>query len=171
MNEKDLFEKINDIINKLNDEFIVQEAVNAKEYDGRVFDIRSFMLKDGKGEIIKGFTIMRIGAKKKVISNVHGGGDDVFEYKKILEQLYPSNHGEIIKNLESAFFKVAKIMNKLSVMGADIMLDVDGNAYLIEVNGCGPAIYLFTNIPKKVKQKLAEHMVDYAIHLYGQKYN
>lgn len=164
--EEELFSAIEKTMKK-NQTYIVQEAVNLKKYKGRVFDIRGTTAKNGKGKFMNIVIIVRVGAKRKVVSNVHAGGLDVPEYKKILKELYPEKHKKIIQDIKNTLIRVAGIFDSLGIMGTDIIIDKMGRLYVIEVNN-SPAIYSFTHVPVSQNKKIAKCIVDYAVYLYRQ---
>ncbi|MFM1653879.1 YheC/YheD family protein [Brevibacillus sp. B_LB10_24] len=122
-----------------NGKYIVQQWLDIRSQEGRVYDIRSLMQKGRQGEWqLMGFCV-REGGAGKFTSNLSGGGSahQVFPY---LEKNYgPERAGEIEQKLREISSRVCTGLEevkckRLVELGLDLGVDRDGHIWIIEVN-------------------------------------
>ncbi len=119
--------------------YIVQQWLDIRSQEGRVYDIRSLMQKDRQGEWqLMGFCV-REGGAGKFTSNLSGGGSarQVFPYleknfgperAEAIEQKLREISGRICAGLEEVKCK------RLVELGLDLGVDQNGHIWIIEVN-------------------------------------
>ncbi|MED4601856.1 YheC/YheD family protein [Paenibacillus validus] len=124
---------------KLADQYIVQQGIPLELKDGRVHDFRMLVQKDGNGEWQVTGCVGRIGPKRSVTSNLHGGGTaapmetllynrfkDSAKVNAVREEAYELGLN-VVKHLENKFDVFCEV-------GIDLAIDPKGHVWLLEVN-------------------------------------
>lgn len=122
-----------------NGAYLLQRWIDIRNPDGRVFDIRSLVQKDGGGNWITTGTAVREGPRNSITSNISGGGR-AYETKAYLQRLFePAKVDELMErigvlsehipaHLESDYGK------RFAEFGLDFAVDRSGTLWLLEAN-------------------------------------
>lgn len=159
---------------KLEDRYIVQQGIPLKLKDGRVHDFRMLVQKDGLGEWQVTGCAGRIGPKRSVTSNLHGGGTavpmeallysrfkDSAKVKAIQQEAYALGL-EVVKHLEKKFDVFCEV-------GIDLAVDPQGHVWLLEVNP-KPSREVFRRIgEKETYRKAISRPLEFALWLSQRK--
>ncbi|WP_071393511.1 YheC/YheD family protein [Bacillus tuaregi] len=143
--------------------FIVQKYIETRTKEGKPFDIRVHMMKDGNGNWSFVNNYPRIGIHHAVISST-GNGGYIGGIVGFLKRNFSEERGkEIINEIETTALKVASTFEgfyekNLSEMGLDIAIGKDMKPYIIEVNVNKPGIVYY-------EFEVAKHAIPYAIYL------
>lgn len=118
--------------------YLIQPYLSLTTQQNIPFDLRLFVQKDGIGKWVTTGSAIRMGSKKSITSNLHGGGK-AFSFENFLQQNYTASEAEKIKShiavLENTLPKyLEKNHGPLVELGIDIGIDRDRNVWLIEVN-------------------------------------
>ncbi len=156
---------------KLKDRYLIQQGIDLKLKSGRVHDYRLLMQKDGTGEWTVTGCAGRVGAKRSVTSNLHGGGHaismerllrlrfrDPAKVESVKKEMYRMGH-EIIESLQKHFSEMCEL-------ALDIAVDRSGHPWLLEINP-KPAREVFYRIgEKETYRKAIERPLEYALWLH-----
>jgi glutathione synthase/RimK-type ligase-like ATP-grasp enzyme len=121
------------------DRYIVQQGLQIKLPDGRVHDYRLLVQKTGNGDWEVTGCAGRVGPRRSVTSNLHGGGtaapmetllrewiqddDRIAEIRRTADQFGL----DVARKLESAY-------GALCELALDLAIDREGRVWLLEVN-------------------------------------
>lgn len=144
-------------------DWILQQGIPLPEVDGRVFDLRVIVQKDGRGEWAVAATVVRHAAAGNVAANVSQGGEG-----------YPvaaflARYGTQLKGLENmadvaadAALQVAAALESrcglLGEIGVDIGVDREGRPWVFEAN-------TKPRHPPIVAESLSRRPLEYAVYL------
>lgn len=136
--------KIKDLPAKLkkhsvNENYIIQQGISPLLLDGRVCDFRLLIQKNGIGEWEITGCAGRIGPKRSITSNLHGGGNAI-TMENLLNQRFQSKTQ--VNNIKKTLYELSmRIAHKLEEqygtlceLGIDLAVDSHGDVWLIEVN-------------------------------------
>lgn len=121
-------------------QYVVQQGIKMSRYQGRIFDLRALMQKDGQGRWV--FTGMgaRVAARGKFITHIPNGGRAVPLYE-LEKELFPSSEqrGKMWKDTAKLALRCAAVLEKqtrlkLGVLSMDIAMDESGHFWVIEIN-------------------------------------
>lgn len=159
---------------KLNSRYIVQQGIPLTLKNGRVHDFRMLVQKDGTGEWQVTGCAGRIGPKRSVTSNLHGGGTAVPMISLLRSRFQDEAVIEGIK--EDAYrlgMKVARFAEEKfgpqCEMGIDLAIDPKGKVWLLEVNP-KPSREVFYRIgEREAYRKAISNPLEYAIWLLKKR--
>lgn len=159
---------------KLKDRYLVQQGIRNKLPDGRVFDFRLLIQKNGGGEWDVTGCAGRIGPRQSITSNLHGGGEAV-PMTELLGRVFESEEKvESIRNeMYDLGYAVAQSVEdhfgQLCELGIDIAVDPNGHPWLLELNP-KPAREVFARIGEQVTyEKAISRPLEYAKWLFEQR--
>ncbi|MDA8234493.1 MAG: YheC/YheD family protein [Clostridia bacterium] len=118
---------------------IIQQAIDLATYQGRVFDLRILMQKNGQGRWVRTYSFGKAAAPGSIASNVAAGGR-VVHYHTILSATFPDV--EKRKRVEEQITRICSLIpsaldkhfSNLGELGIDLGIDTAGRVWLIEVN-------------------------------------
>lgn len=120
------------------EKYVLQQGLCLQLLPGRAVDMRLLIQKNGEGKWSITGSGIRVGAAKSAISNLHGGGKAVPARSFLLPRFGEVKTDEIIKECELLALQTANTIEahfgRMIELGLDIGIDVDGRAWLIEVN-------------------------------------
>ncbi|RKN85526.1 YheC/YheD family protein [Paenibacillus ginsengarvi] len=158
---------------ELRGRYMVQQGIQNKLPNGRVFDFRLLIQKTGEGEWDVTGCAGRIGPRQSITSNLHGGGQAV-PMNTLLGRRFSSEAQieEIRSKVYDLGYDVAKTIEEhfgsLCELGIDIAVDPDGHPWLLEVNP-KPAREVFARIGETTTyEKAISRPLEYALWLHNQ---
>ncbi len=118
--------------------FLIQQGISLATYDGRTFDIRVSVQKDGTREWRVSGMVAKVANPKNKLSNLSRGGEAV-AIDKVLARLFDEDTIQKVKEqIEHAAIRLARQYGRhfssLADLGLDMGIDKKGNPYLIEAN-------------------------------------
>ncbi|WNC17327.1 YheC/YheD family protein [Brevibacillus brevis] len=152
---------------------IVQQGLRLQLIPNRAVDMRLLIQKDGQGDWdITGHGI-RVGGEKSATSNLHGGGKAVAVPAFLRPRFGEARTAEIIRDCEQLAYQTADTLEnhfgRMVEFGLDIGIDVEGKAWLIEVNP-KPAREIFREMGALAQYKQAiSRPIEYAMYLARTK--
>ncbi|WP_410497254.1 YheC/YheD family protein [Cellulosilyticum sp. ST5] len=166
------YEQISQIISeKLKEkQYLVQPYINSKTRDGRSFDLRIHLIKNGDNKWVNTTTYARISSSESIISNIHHGGKRV-PLETFLQQEFPQDVEELTKELKTFGLELAAHFEKqahkeFDQLGIDVGIDEQKRFWLYEINGRpGYPPSLFGKVG------MEKNLISYAIHLANKKDN
>lgn len=151
------------------EKYIVQQGLRLQLVPKRAVDMRLLIQKDGSGEWSITGHGMRIGGERSATSNLHGGGKAVAVPVFLRPKFGEERSHEIIRDCEQLAFQTAETLEnhfgRMVEFGLDIGIDVNGRAWLIEVNPKpGREIFREMGSLQQYKQAIVKPL-EYAIYL------
>jgi len=138
--------------------FLVQQWIPFKEFNGRPFDIRAVVQKNGKNKWQLTSRVARVANKKGQITNLSQGGEMVSFSILHLEKYYMDIR-EFCLEIAQTF---AKLYPWTAEMGIDLAIDKNGKLWYIETNFC----------PEKTRwATIYKTPFEYAYYLYTRDLN
>ncbi|WP_158606735.1 YheC/YheD family protein [Paenibacillus ginsengarvi] len=119
--------------------YLLQRWIDIRNPEGRVYDIRSLVQKDGSGQWVITGTAVREGARNSITSNISGGGR-AYETKAYLEKLFdPDKTSELLDKIEFLSGHIpahleADYGKRFAEFGLDFAVDRSGALWLLEAN-------------------------------------
>ncbi|WP_051251202.1 YheC/YheD family protein [Paenibacillus harenae] len=154
--------------------YFIQPYLELSGEDGKPFDVRVLMQKDGTGRWASSGTAVRCGQAGSLTSNLHGGGgagraDSLLaakfgkiESERLIEQIHTISK-QTAERLESRFGRFAEL-------GLDYGIEPDGRLWLLEANS-KPGRSAFRSISDKKAEMLSiERPLLYARFLSNRLY-
>ncbi|SEL86635.1 YheC/YheD family protein [Paenibacillus sp. OK003] len=160
----------------MKDKYLVQQGIQLQLPNGRVHDYRMLVQKNGEGQWELTGCAGRMGAKKSVTSNLHGGGQAVAMHKLMKQWITDEKQRvEINATAEKFGIDVATFLENtygnLCELALDLAIDKSGHIYLLEVNP-KPAREVFARIGEKdIYSKAITQPLEYALWVYRNHAN
>jgi glutathione synthase/RimK-type ligase-like ATP-grasp enzyme len=153
---------------------LIQQGIAIKLDNGRVHDYRLLMQKNGSGEWTVTGCAGRMGSKRSITSNLHGGGKALpmnallkhwftkdTEIETIRQSVYTLGH--------SVTTEIERRYGKLCELALDIAIDRSGHVWLLEINP-KPSREVFSRIGERdTYEKAINRPLEYALWLAKQK--
>ncbi len=152
-------------------QYLVQKAIDLARYDGKMFDLRSQLQKNGQGEWVLTGIAVRIAGKNRIVTHIPNGGS-AGSYEQIIKHIFGSSP-EQVEGLKSQLnnirLKVPLILEKelginLAVLSMDIGVDSKGRMWVIEVNS-KPASFDEDDI----RHRHLKYLIDYCLYVNRNK--
>lgn len=122
--------------------YLVQTGIELAKLEGRVFDLRAQVQKDGNGQWVFTGVTVRIAAKNRFVTYDKYSVKKSVSFAKVMAKV--SRRSETTKDkiksqLEDLYNCVPRVLEKalglsLAVLSIDIGLDVNGKVWIIEVS-------------------------------------
>lgn len=129
------------IMQRLNSErkYLTQKWIDIRNKDGRVFDIRVLMQKDGNGGWQIAGMAAREGGSGRITSNLMDGGTPFPIEDYLNEQFGKRRATEMKKKLQQLSYQICEkieesYQKRQAELGLDLAIDRDERIWLIEVN-------------------------------------
>lgn len=117
--------------------YIVQQGIDLAHFNGKPFDLRLTVQKDGSGKWSLSSWGTRVGASGSHITNVASGGQGL-PIEKVLRAVFAEQYRSITEHIYKASILICEALEKelrdIGDVGLDIGIDTGGRPYLIEVN-------------------------------------
>lgn len=118
---------------------LVQQAIDVLTYHHRVFDVRALVQRREDGEWSLTGTVVRLGAPRKKVANIHAGGkalplETVLAETGADEQRIAAVKARIKELALATAHAVARASGHVGELGVDIAIDSEYRCWLIEAN-------------------------------------
>ncbi|WP_040978665.1 YheC/YheD family protein [Oceanobacillus jeddahense] len=159
--QKKFNEWIQAILAVKNNDYIIQNYIEARTKDGEPFDIRAHVQKNSEGKWQMTKIYPRIGHRQSILSNISQGGRTE-ELATFLDVEFGDKGSQYAKDLKKLaldlILYVDKLMDfSLSDMGIDLTIDKSGRFWMHEINN-GPE-------SRYHQQDWATNTIGYAIYI------
>ncbi|UFJ59728.1 YheC/YheD family protein [Brevibacillus sedimenti] len=149
--------------------FLVQPYLSLHAPDGTPFDVRVLVQKNGLGTWEITGKAVRLGDKRSITSNLHGGGKAVPLGPFLAQHYQPEVQTRIEQEIDRLATELPpyleKVHGRLVELGIDVGIDTAGNVWIIEVNSRpGRTVFRLIDDPKARLRSIA-HPVRYARYL------
>ncbi|MED1950943.1 YheC/YheD family protein [Brevibacillus centrosporus] len=155
------------------EKYIVQQGLRLQLVPKRAVDMRLLIQKDGNGDWRVTGHGMRVGGERSATSNLHGGGKAMPVPEFLRPRFGDARTVEIVRDCEQLAYQTAESLEnhfgRMVEFGLDIGIDVNGRAWLIEVNP-KPAREVFREMGAVQQYKQAiSRPIEYAMYLARTK--
>ncbi|HEU4965391.1 MAG TPA: YheC/YheD family protein [Bacilli bacterium] len=120
--------------------YLTQKALHLQRWNGRPFDIRLLLQKDGTGKWQRTKSFCRVAQEGEITSNLSTGGD-AFAVKQVLKDILQNERSvnQVMKELRRISEDVPAVIEAaqdgvIGELGLDLGLDEFGRIWVIEVN-------------------------------------
>ena len=127
-----------------NGKYIVQQAINLMNHEGRIVDFRCIMQKRQLNRWECNAIIAKYGDKNSIVSNISSGGtafEASFLFREVLH-LSESESYFLSERIKLFAFQICKKLDEHGIncgtLGLDIGIDTDDSIWLIEINNRDP---------------------------------
>ncbi|MDD2620572.1 MAG: YheC/YheD family protein [Syntrophomonadaceae bacterium] len=167
---KNLYEQLKRL-DVMDNQYLVQKAIDLATYDGKIFDLRSQMQKNGQGEWVLTGIAVRIAGKDRIVTHIPNGGCAA-SYDQVISHIF-GNYPEKTEGLKSQLTRIGaqipqilerELGIRLAVLSIDIGVDAEGKMWVIEVNS-KPASFDEDDI----RQKHLKFLIDYCLYITRNK--
>lgn len=137
--------------------YIIQKGIHLAQINGRPFDIRVMMMRNGAGRWQYAGMLAKVVGSGSVITNVaRGRGYAVTVPHALLKAaaVEPAKIRSVVRQLIQISYRVCSHFNKYrhsSQIGVDFAVDKQGGIYIIEVNYDFPSHALFAKLKDKTQ--------------------
>lgn len=136
--------------------FIVQKDIRLARINGRPFDIRVMMMRDGNRKWQYAGMIAKVAGQGSVVSNVQRGGGYATTVDNALRQSLRCGPGRI-ESIKKELIRLSRTIMQYSETypffsfqcGIDLAVDTKGKVWIIEVNLHNPSHGLFNKLTDK----------------------
>lgn len=157
-----------------NGKYLIQQAIELLEYEGRTVDLRCIMQKNQSNIWVCKAIIGRQGDEGSIVSNISSGGT-AFRAVDILVKAISSSEENILvlyKKIESFAIDVCNALDEYGIncgtLGLDIGVDTQGGLWLIEINNRDPDLTIALDInDEQLYRTLKTDQLSYAKSLAG----
>jgi hypothetical protein len=154
------------------EKMIIQQGLRLDLVPKRSVDMRLLIQKNGNGRWSITGAGMRVGGEKSATANLHGGGKAVPVETLLRSRFGEQRAQEIITDCEQLAYQTAETIEqhfgRMIELGLDIGIDVDGRAWLIEVNP-KPGREIFRELGRpQVYREAIRKPIQYALYLIRQ---
>ncbi|WP_127585235.1 YheC/YheD family endospore coat-associated protein [Paenibacillus koleovorans] len=155
----------------IRDRYLIQQGIQSKLSDGRVHDFRLLIQKNGSGQWEVTGCAGRVGPKRSITSNLHGGGEAVPMLTLLRLNFSNDKTDQIVKEIHRLSHSVAEQLErtygKLCELGLDIAIDPSGHPWLLELNP-KPAREVFIRIGERdTYAKAISRPLEYALWVHA----
>lgn len=151
--------------------YIMQQGLELIKYNGRVFDIRVLMQKDGQGQWVNTATVARVAARESIFPNVAAGGvpknmETIWRDLTLADWFSSKIYADTIQASMESLGTLENCLGIFGEAGLDIGIDALGNVWIIEINS-KPSRKVFPPDQPSLKEKSIKLPIDYAVYLAG----
>lgn len=131
------FKTFQELLNRLDKvvtgNFLIQEFISSAKLNGRIFDLRCLVQKNGKGRWEVTGTISRVAKRYSYLTNLP---HNIIDTRTVIEQVFPQKG--LLLELKEISIKGARIvethLGSLGELSVDFALDNEGKIWIIELN-------------------------------------
>ncbi len=156
-----------------NRRFLVQQGVPLARYQGKTFDIRVSVQKNGEREWTVSGLVAKVANRANKLSNLARGGRAV-PLSQALEPLFTAEQQkEVVERIKQAAVEIARQYQhhfpSLADLGMDMGIDRQGHPYLIEVNVRDQRYSFYKAGELAMFKQTYRHPMEYARSLLAEK--
>lgn len=153
-----------------NTRYIIQPFLDLTSSDGRPFDVRILVQKNGEGRWVTTGMAVRTGSRNSLTSNLHGGGHAERPSLFFRKNYSSEKVKEILESIrfvsESVPKQIEREHGRLLELGLDVGVDRQGRIWFLEANSKpGRSIFLLTG-ERDVRRQSIRLPIQYALTLF-----
>lgn len=156
--------------------WLIQPRIDLLRYQGRIFDVRVLVQRDGRGTLRVTGTGARIGRRGSIISNIFGGGN-ARRLEPLLEEclgIDPGQAAAMRRKIEEISLEVAELIHTacrqtghVGELGVDIGIDRRGRLWFFEANSrTGRNVFQMAGMQENARHA-TRRPLEFALHLSG----
>ncbi|MED1794494.1 YheC/YheD family protein [Brevibacillus nitrificans] len=146
--------------------FLIQQGIHLARYEGKTFDIRVSVQKNGGREWTVSGMVAKVANQKNKLSNLSRGGRAVPFTTAIAATFTADEQLETMERITEAAIEIAKQYGQhfpsLADLGMDMGIDDKGNPFLIEVNVRDQRYSFYKAGEKAMFKRTYRHPMEYA---------
>ncbi|MFD2371389.1 YheC/YheD family protein [Brevibacillus sp. GCM10020057] len=146
--------------------FLIQQGVQLARYEGKTFDIRVSVQRNGQRNWTVSGMVAKVANQKNKLSNLSRGGKAVPLTTALAPTFSPEEQEETMERIRKAAIEIAKQYAQhfpsLADLGMDMGVDDRGNPYLIEVNVRDQRYSFYKAGEKEMFKQTYRHPLEYA---------
>jgi uncharacterized circularly permuted ATP-grasp superfamily protein len=132
---------------------VIQKSINLARFNGRIFDIRTMMMRDKKSQWRYMGILGKIAGEGSVVTNVRRGHCYAMEAEQVLTKCFNQTRAlRMIQLMKELSFRICKRFDSYKFscqIGIDFGVDQSGRVWIIEVNFDYPSHVLFAKLKDK----------------------
>ncbi|MGE5389821.1 MAG: YheC/YheD family protein [Deltaproteobacteria bacterium] len=152
--------------------YLVQRGIDLATYQGRVFDIRSQVQKDGSGQWVFTGAGARVAARNSFVTHIPNGGH-LADLQQVLTEVFGPSQDTVkafFNNLSDTTVAAGQILDQqlginLAILSLDVAADREGRMWILEINS-KPASFDEDDI----RYRHFDYLMDYARYIGYKKY-
>jgi hypothetical protein len=147
--------------------YIIQKGIELAEVNGRPFDIRVMMMRNGRGKWQYAGMLAKVAGPDSIITNVARGGGYVTTVREALLQskmMDESKISQVVRDLIALSYRVCRFFDKYRYsprIGIDCAIDTSGKISIIEVNHYLPAYGMFADLKDNTYETMRRLAAEY----------
>jgi len=153
-----------------NKRFLIQQGIRLARYEGRTYDIRVSVQKNGERQWTLSGMVAKVANQKNKLSNLSRGGKAYPMHVVMQDSFSPEQQEQIRGQIKTAAIEIAKAYGRhfssLADLGMDMGIDQNGHPYLIEVNVRDQRYSFFKAGEKAMFKQTYRHPLEYARTFY-----
>lgn len=154
-----------------NRRFLIQQGIPLARYEGKTYDIRVSVQKNGERQWTVSGMVAKVANRKNKLSNLSRGGR-AYPLHVVMDETFSREQQEKIREqIEVAAVEIAKVYGShfpsLADLGMDMGIDQNGNPFLIEVNVRDQRYSFFKAGEKGMFKQTYRHPLEYARSFYA----
>ncbi|QHW30643.1 YheC/YheD family protein [Paenibacillus rhizovicinus] len=118
--------------------YVVQPCLKLTDDEGRSFDVRALIQKDGRGRWSFTGAAVRVGGHGSVTANLHGGGSARIAADALNARFGEAIAAELLERIRSVSERSAGCLEthfgRMAELGLDFGIEPDGRLWLLEAN-------------------------------------
>ena len=151
--------------------YIMQQGLELIKYNGRFFDIRVLMQKNGQGQWVNTSTVARVAEEGSIFPNVAAGGvpksmETLWHNLTSADWFSSQTYAQTIQISLASAETLESSLGTFGEIGLDIGIDSLGNIWIIEINS-KPSRKVFPADHPQLKKMSIKLPMDYAAYLAG----
>lgn len=156
-----------------NKRFLIQQGIPLARYEGKTFDIRVSVQKDGERKWTVSGMVAKVANQQNKLSNLSRGGRAVPLSEAMAVSFSEDQQWRTMERIREAAVEIAKQYERhfppLADLGMDMGIDDRGHPYLIEVNVRDQRYSFFKAGEKVMFKQTYRHPMEYARTLIQEK--
>ncbi|QGT99328.1 hypothetical protein SYNTR_0735 [Candidatus Syntrophocurvum alkaliphilum] len=151
--------------------YLIQMGIPLLKMNGRIFDLRAQVQKNGNGQWVLTGIAVRLAALGKFVTHIPNGGRAA-EFNKVIKEIYKNELAKeerVINELKIITKQIPRILENelqinLGVLSLDLGIDTQGKMWIIEINS-KPASF----DEKDIRFRHLNYLTDYFLYINSNK--
>lgn len=149
-----------------NKRFLIQQGIPLARFEGKTYDIRVSVQKNGEREWTVSGMVAKVANQKNKLSNLSRGGR-AYPLNTVMQKAFtPEEQVQIFRRIEEAAIDIARTYGRhfpsLADLGMDMGIDQNGHPFLIEVNVRDQRYSFFKAGERGMFKQTYRHPLEYA---------
>jgi hypothetical protein len=132
---------------------VIQKSINLARFNGRIFDIRTMMMRDKRRRWRYMGSLAKIAGESSVVTNVRRGHGYAMDVSQVLTKCFSKTQAvRMLQTMKELSHRICKRFDSYKFscqIGIDFGIDQSGRIWIIEVNFDYPSHVLFAKLKDK----------------------